>query len=91
LQVFSRAAQKDEWNGRSGAFSAQNGVLDMSKKFNPARIDKHAIDPKDAVKADMETDSELRKGLRDTFPASDPVSVTQPAHIRDDKNPRQPR
>lgn len=43
-----------------------------------------AIDPTKRKKeehdrrSDMETEDELEEGLEDTFPASDPVSVTQP-------------
>jgi hypothetical protein len=55
----------------------------MSEKFDPAPHDKHAVDPKEAVKADKEAHSRLEKGLEETFPASDPVSATQPA-----KSPR---
>jgi hypothetical protein len=29
-------------------------------------------------------DSALEEGLEETFPASDPVSVTQPAHSKED-------
>ena len=50
----------------------------MSEKFNPAPPDKHAEDPKQAIKADKEHHKKLDEGLEDTFPASDPVSVTQP-------------
>ncbi len=32
----------------------------------------------------------LDEGLRETFPASDPVSVTQPAPSRDRAAPKQP-
>ena len=63
----------------------------MSKKYNPAPVDKHAINPKEALKADLAADTELRKGLRDTFPASDPVSTTQPAHIKDKRSPNKGR
>ena len=56
----------------------------MSEKFNPAPADKHAEDPKQAIKADKETHKELEKGLKDTFPASDPVSATQPAKSKPD-------
>lgn len=49
----------------------------MTKKFDPAPVDKYAVDPKKAVKAD-ETFNELEQGLEDTFPASDPVSETEP-------------
>lgn len=31
-------------------------------------------------------DDELTKALKDTFPASDPVSITQPSHSLEDKN-----
>jgi hypothetical protein len=50
----------------------------MAEKFNPAPHDKHAADPKQAVKADKDLHAELEAGLIDTFPASDPVSVAQP-------------
>ena len=49
----------------------------MSKEFNPAPHDKHAEDPKKALEADKKQ-TKLEKGLEDTFPASDPVSETQP-------------
>jgi len=51
-------------------------------KFDPAPKDKYAEDPKAAVKADRDTRKSLDSGLRDTFPASDPVSATQPAPSR---------
>jgi hypothetical protein len=41
----------------------------MSKEFDPA--------PHEAVKADKKQ-TKLEQGLEDTFPASDPVSETQP-------------
>lgn len=49
----------------------------MSKKFNPAPPDKHAENPKHSVHQDKQRDDELEKGLKETFPASDPVSSTQ--------------
>jgi len=52
----------------------------MSEKFDPAPKDKLAADPKEAAKADKKVHGELQEGLKDSFPASDPVSVTQPAH-----------
>jgi hypothetical protein len=61
----------------------------MSDKFNPAPLDKHAADPKEAAKADRQTHNELRKGLKDSFPASDPISATQPAPSKHDGNERQ--
>jgi len=51
----------------------------MSDKFDPAPHDKHAENPHVAAREDRRAKKELDKGLRDTFPASDPVSVTQPS------------
>ena len=59
----------------------------MGDKFNPAPVDKHAANPKEAAKA--ETHAELQKGLNDTFPASDPVSATQPAPSKHDSDAKQ--
>jgi hypothetical protein len=50
----------------------------MSEKFNPAPTDKHAADPKQEMRSDKKQDDELERGLKDSFPASDPVSSTQP-------------
>ena len=49
----------------------------MTKTFDPAPVDEHADDPGKAARADKER-SKLEKGLEETFPASDPVSETQP-------------
>ena len=56
----------------------------MAEKFNPAAHDKHADDPKEALRADREMHAKLEAGLVDTFPASDPVSATQPAKSKPD-------
>lgn len=56
----------------------------LAEKFNPAAHDKHADDPKEALRADRETHAKLEAGLVDTFPASDPVSATQPAKSKPD-------
>jgi hypothetical protein len=56
----------------------------MAEKFNPAAHDKHAVDPREAAKADREMHEKLEKGLVDTFPASDPVSAAQPAPSKAD-------
>lgn len=54
-------------------------------KFDPAPKDVHADKPgKD--KAKTEAEKSLHDGLEDTFPASDPVNVTQPAPSRQDKD-----
>ena len=50
----------------------------MDDKFDPAPHDKHAESPRSAAGKDRRAKHELDKGLQDTFPASDPVSVTQP-------------
>jgi hypothetical protein len=51
----------------------------MAEKFNPAPHDKHADDPREAATADQEMHARLEAGLIDSYPASDPVSVTQPS------------
>lgn len=56
----------------------------MPEKYNPAPIDKHAVDPKQALKSDKKSRDELEKGLQDTFPASDPLSSTEPAGSKPD-------
>jgi hypothetical protein len=52
----------------------------MAEKFDPAPHDKHADDPRAAELADAEMHARLEVGLIDSFPASDPVSATQPTH-----------
>jgi hypothetical protein len=49
----------------------------MSEKFDPAPIDKHA-EPVRKAPHEGKKSTELEKGLEDSFPASDPVSSTQP-------------
>lgn len=49
----------------------------MAEQFDPAPTDKHASDPKRDIRRDKAKDDELQKGLKDSFPASDPVSSTQ--------------
>jgi hypothetical protein len=56
----------------------------MAEKFNPAAHDKHAADPREALKADRETHAKLEAGLVGSFPASDPVSAAQPASSKHD-------
>ena len=55
----------------------------MAEKFNPTPTDKHADTPKERAAADKTADDELKKGLKDSFPASDPPSNTQPAKSGD--------
>ena len=56
----------------------------MTEKFDPAPHDKHAEHPEAAVRKDLKTKKELDKGLHDSFPASDPVSATQPSPSKED-------
>jgi hypothetical protein len=58
----------------------------MAEKFDPAPHDKYAVGVKEAARADRQTHEELRTGLRDTFPASDPVSATQPERSKHDND-----
>jgi hypothetical protein len=62
----------------------------MAEKFNPAAHDKHAEDPREALKADREMHEKLEAGLVDTFPASDPVSAAQPAPSKADHEQENP-
>jgi hypothetical protein len=57
----------------------------MAEKFNPAAHDKHAADPREALRADRETHAKLETGLMDSFPASDPVSAAQPVSSKHDR------
>ena len=63
----------------------------MVQKFNPAPLDKLAEDPRKAARADREVHEKLEAGLVDTFPASDPVSVAQPATSKHDRGPKKKR
>ena len=56
----------------------------MTDEFDPAPHDKHAVSIKEAAAADLKKHSELEAGLEDSFPASDPVSATQPAKSKPD-------
>jgi hypothetical protein len=56
----------------------------MAEKFDPAPHDKYAVGVKEAAREDRRTHEEL--GLKDTFPASDPVSATQPEKSKHDSD-----
>ena len=51
----------------------------MAKSFDPAPHDKHADTVKERAVADKKIDDKLENGLKDSFPASDPPSSTQPS------------
>jgi hypothetical protein len=59
-------------------------AYNMAEKFNPAAHDKHAENPREAALADQEMHARLEAGLVDSFPASDPVSATQPSPSKHD-------
>ena len=50
----------------------------MSKKFDPAPLDKHAAKPGKKDPLSENAHGELEKGLEDSFPASDPPSSASP-------------
>ena len=52
-------------------------------KFDPAPKDVHA--DKDAKAKEKPVEDALNEGLKETFPGSDPVNVTQPAPSKHDK------
>lgn len=58
----------------------------MAKQFDPAPHDKYAESPEEAVRLNRGADEALRTGLVGTFPASDPVSHTQPAPTSHDSD-----
>jgi hypothetical protein len=60
----------------------------MAETFNPAPHDKHADDLREALAADRQ--SKLDAGLKDTFPASDPVSAAQPTPSKADADADSP-
>jgi len=60
----------------------------MAETFNPAPHDKLADDPHEALAADRQ--SKLDAGLKDTFPASDPVSAAQPTPSKADADAEHP-
>jgi len=57
----------------------------MTEKFDPAPLDKHAEKPTDRTRHDRQTDNELDKGLKESFPASDVPSTTQPSETKNTK------
>ena len=75
------------WSDSNGGALAKQGEAHMVEKFNPAPLDKHPEDPKEVAKADREMDGNFMAGLVGTFPASDPVSATQPGTRPGSPNP----
>jgi hypothetical protein len=58
----------------------------MTEKFDPAPRDKYAVGAKEAARDDRNAHGQLETGLQDTFPASDPVSATQPERSKHDSD-----
>lgn len=54
------------------------------KTIDPKTIDPKTTDPKTATRKEK-LDEALNEGLKESFPGSDPVSVTQPAPSKPDK------
>lgn len=52
-------------------------------RFNPAPRDKYAEKTAVPAGAPAHDEDDLDNGLEGTFPASDPVSAAQPAHVTD--------
>ncbi len=63
----------------------------MAGKFNPGAHDKYAANPPDAALADLDIHARLEAGLMGSFPASDPVSATQPAPSKPASKGEKPR
>jgi hypothetical protein len=86
-----RAAQERN-NGMVGAVKSQDPVKGTfrMKKFNPAPKDVLADKIGKPDKTRTEADESLQEGLEETFPASDPVNLTQPSRSRQDK-PTKPK
>jgi hypothetical protein len=71
-----------DWNGISIAVLTKATEVDpMSEKFDPAPIDKLAGKQRGKPASD-----ELEKGLKESFPASDPVSSTEPKKTTQDND-----
>src|SRR5450631_145312 len=72
-------------NKRGTGMLKADWEVHMTKTFDPAPFDKHAENPKEATKFDLIIDEQLRDGIvGGSFPASDPISATQPSPSRYD-------
>jgi hypothetical protein len=70
-------------------------IMDEWNRNRSLRPDGAGFEKRDGKRRDedkrRELDEALERGLEDTFPASDPVSVTQPPSSVHDKNEAQQR
>src|SRR6266566_1507508 len=75
------------WNDSNRGPLAKQGRLTWLRNLIQPRSTRHPEDPKEAAKADREMDGNFMAGLVGTFPASDPVSATQPGTRTGSPNP----
>jgi hypothetical protein len=83
------AAERDTRLGRSprhatglGGEGEMNTTVKNMPRTPPEKIEQRK------EKERRRAEESLEKGLEDTFPASDPVSVTQPPPSKEDKRPK---
>jgi hypothetical protein len=67
----------DEWN-RNRSLQPDSAEFERDTKDRDGKRDRDA-------KRRKKLDDALERGLEDTFPASDPVAITQPPHSARDK------
>jgi hypothetical protein len=63
---------------------AEGKAMTSSKSYDAGGAREGARDTATADAEKRQLDAALAEGLEETFPGSDPVSVTQPAHSRAD-------
>jgi hypothetical protein len=68
---------KDEWN-KNRSLQFDHADLGQSERHRPGKREREAKNKK-------ALDDMLETGLEESFPASDPVAVTQPPHSPQDK------
>ena len=77
---------RDSDGNEVGTGTLARQEVTMTQKFDPAPYDKHAANPKEAIKVDLVTDAQLKDGIvGGSFPASDPLSATQPSPSKYDQ------
>ena len=77
---------RDRDGNEVGTGTLARQEVKMTQKFDPAPFDKHAANPKEAIKVDLVIDEQLKDGIvGGSFPASDPLSATQPSPSKYDQ------
>jgi hypothetical protein len=69
---------------REGCVQKESGS--MSEKFDSAPADKHADKSSGRDTCGKQARDELERGLKESFPASDPVSSSQPKKTTKDND-----